>query len=502
MSTSGKLVWTAGLIAALVPAGFAQDEGNTLPTIEIIQWVVTRDGASTIWYDRDGAIGTLERISTDRHQELDDVTVTIEVLDADWVGDESDQNEQDEEIFLRLTAEGVLFGFEIGRPGLGEITPPQPPPFADDEVSDEFFGATEDEGFRPEGDPLRVVYTFRFQVPEFLGKNQLRLRGIINFDVAWILRFWASNEKQVDDDSSLNRAAVTLLALENPSLGPPNPQAFADAGADRTVPVNTIVVLDGSRTFETFNIGFDPDDDRNIFEKDILSFTWEWVSGPTRVDPEPEEPGNPRNPRATVMFDEDETGVYVYRLLVDDNVNALPSTDSVTITVVYSLPARNAPVAVIAGPANAVPVGAIVTLYGDEDPQGNTLSFDPDGDDLTYRWQQTNELGGPLAPEELQTAFQPLTGLDQPQSSWQALTPGIFFFRLLVDDGSFRSSATFSVEVVATATGGASDELTFSSPSGDQGDSRETTPMFCGSGLLLPLAVVPLALSVMRRRIR
>jgi hypothetical protein len=274
------------------------------------------------------------------------------------------------------------------------------------------------------------------------------------------------------------------------------------------VPRDAEVILDGSRTFDSFNLGFDSGD-TNVFEKDTLTFTWEWLAGPVRVDPTPTDPTDPSEPTATVVLP--AVGAYEYRLIVDDNVNALPSSDTVLITVVESLPAMNPPRAVIAGPASAVEVGEIITLYGDEDPDGNTLSYDPDGDELHYRWVQTNELGGPLDPDELQEAFQPLSDVDQPRSTWQAIAPGTFYFRLLVDDGDFRSSTTFSVEVVEAGAGtGGTTQQGDSGTTGDGGasgdDSGSTTDdtpaaPTCGVGLA-PLALLPFALCALRRRVR
>ncbi|MFQ5806854.1 MAG: hypothetical protein ACE5I3_10430, partial [Phycisphaerae bacterium] len=232
-----------------------------------------------------------------------------------------------------------------------------------------------------------------------------------------------------------------------------------------------------------------------------LTFTWEWISGPVRVDPVQTDPSDP-----IAIVTLTVPGVYEYRLIVDDNVNALPSTDTVRITVVDELPPKTPPVAIIEGPANAQPVGAIITLVSrSTDPD---RPDDPNGLLLDYRWQQTNELGGPLAPEELQDAFQPLSGLTEKKSTWQAITPGTFYFRLLVDDGDFRSSARFSVEVIDTETGGSTAAAGNSpaaggSNSGDGASQQQSlpTPAFCGAGML-PVAVLPLALCVMRRRMR
>jgi len=487
MRTSLRLILAGGLILTALPLALAQ-EGNNPPQVEVIRWEVFRWGGYELVYDRDLGVGSFFDIGAYLHEELDLVVVTLEVTDADWTGGGTEGDTDDEEFFVRFTARGDY-----------SWAPPEAPPIVGAE--NEFFGASSEEGFVPFPGELTREIAIIFMVPEFLGKNQSRLRGFIDFDVRWFLRFSVANEDDPENDQGVTSAFVTLLAVESPELGPLNPPAFADAGPDRTVPAGFAVILDGSRTFDSFNIGFDPGDDENVFEKDRLSFTWEWISGPVRVDPVQTDP---HDPKATVTLN--VVGVYEYRLIVDDNVNALPSTDAVLITVVAELPEKNPPVAIIEGPANAQPVGAIIALV--------SRSIDPDRPDdpngllLEYRWQQTDELGGPLTPEELQRTFQPLSGLTEKKSTWQALVPGTFYFRLLVDDGDFRSSARFSVEVIETETGGATetagDGSTGSGSNGDDGASQQqemTAPSLCGAGML-PVAAVPVALCVLRRRVR
>jgi hypothetical protein len=461
------------LLAAL-PSATAQ-EGNNPPTIDIIAWEVFHEGDWVIVYDRDLGVGSLTDIDEFIHQEFDLVLVTLEVTDADWTID--DEGEQDaEEYFLRFRTFAWSFG------------PPEAPPIR--ETDEDFYGATEDQGFAPPPGELVSTNVISFWVPEFLGRNQDRLRGYIDYDVFWLVEFAVSNEQEPDNEAVIDREYALVQAIEDPFLGPRNPPPFADAGADVTVAAGSDVILNGSRTFDSYNVGFDESDDENIFDKDILSFTWEWISGPERVDP---VQTSARDPSATVTLD--ESGEYVYRLIVDDNVSALPSTDSVRITVVDELPVNNPPVAVIRGPASAVPVGTIVTLTSE--------STDADGDELEYRWQQTDELGGPLPLENLQDVFQPLSGMTSDAATWQVLQIGTYYFRLLVSDGQYQSSATFSIEVIDTETGGASATTDAGSDS-DPGPAAEqpgSAPALCGAGAL-PLAALPLALCVMRRRQR
>jgi hypothetical protein len=192
-----------------------------------------------------------------------------------------------------------------------------------------------------------------------------------------------------------------------------------------------------------------------------------------------------------------EIGTYVYRLIVDDGVNALPSSDTVTIQVVSTLPENRAPTATIEAPTEAVVTGQVIMLNG-------TASSDPDGDRLSFRWRQTDELGGNLSSADTARVFQPLGGLEAPISQWQATTPGTFYFRLIVTDiyGAI-ATATVSITVVEAGTAGVTvtqgDETLGSTGEQEQvGDP--IAPAACG-GSLLPLAVLPLLLRLVRRRI-
>ncbi len=495
----------AVLVLTWVPTALGQTEGNVPPSIDIVRWAVLTDYGLVVVYDRDAGIGSLADVSSFLHHELDMVIVTVELADPDWVADESGSG-SDDKYYLRLKVEGTSFG------------PPIATPIA--EASDDFFP---EDGYAVPAGQTTAQKDITFVIPEFLGRNQERLAGVVDYDVFWFLRFDASND-QSPEAGGMNSVFIQVQAVENPSLATPNPPTFADAGADRTVPIGQDVILDGRRTFDAFNVGFDVGDN-NVFEKDTLTFSWEWVSGPVRVDPVQR---SPQDAVAVVRFEvpndpDDPNDVYVYRLTVDDNVNALPSTDTVRLRVVESLPAKHAPRAVIVGPANPVPVGSIVTLCGrrscdlDCDPNcGMAQTHDPCVDDtivspcdgwLHYRWLQTNELGQPLELDQVSAVFQPLAGLDEPSITWQALVPGTYYFRLLVDDGDFQATTTFSVTVIDTQTQGETvgDSSSNDSPgdtaSPDAGLGFVPAPALCGAGLL-PVAIVPLALVALRRRYR
>ncbi len=470
-------------VAGALPV-VAQDD-DVPPIIESISLEIARNQGVTLFGPFDPFVPFDP--ASELAREGDWIRITVVVIDDD-LPDNADS------IFVRKQSEWLPL---LGSPA------PEPPPMPGDTTN---FRAPRYTSI----DVGTATFVLDFIIPEWLGVNQARLRGEIDWDVRWFVTIAVSPEEEPGEDTPISTASFVLYGVEQLAFRPSNPPPFADAGPDQTVPMGIVVILNGSRTFDLYNAGFDVTSE-DVFEKDMLTYTWEWISGPLRVDPVEYPAGDPHSPIALVTLDvpndpDDPNDVYVYRLTVDDNVNALPSTDSVRIRVLVELPPRTPPRAVIEGPANPQPVGTIVTLVSrSTDPD---RPDDPNGILLDYRWEQTNELGGHLESDELQDAFVALSGQTEKTSTWQALRPGTFYFRLLVDDGDFISNATFSVEVVETATGGvtvAGDGATIRSDSGSgDGTARDgglSGPSLCGAGML-PLAVVPLALCVLRRRVR
>ncbi len=368
----------------------------------------------------------------------------------------------------------------------------------------QFFGASETEGFAPMEDDmvengLSLRFAFVFEIPEFTGKNQNRLRELINFDIAYEFDFAASNtETPSTDEFDVLCAVADVKVIESPELAPPNSKAFADAGVDRIVASGRTIVLDASRTFDSFNVGFNPDND-NVIEKDRLKFEWEWISGPTRVDPVQE---SEFSPTATVTIDvPDAEQPYVYQVSVTDQVNPGVTVDTVAITVLdpSELRPNRSPRATVTGDLN-VTVGDLVVLSGLD-------STDPDGDALRFRWSQVNELGLPIAATELQEEFQPLSGLTQPEVTWQANKAGTYYVRLVIDDGELSSAVTTTVRVsrgVNDPTPAAGDDAAGRGSDNADADGDSTpTPVggLCGAGIA-SAGLVPLALLAAKSRRR
>lgn len=418
---------------------------------------------------------------TDLAKELDIITVDLIVYDADLA--DPNNTTADQEFFYQVYALAASVG------------PPEPPAM---------YGATE--GYTSNGVPTPldpntyglgyVDIFFILQVPEFEGVNQARLRGLQDFDVAWILDISVANTDS-PNTGEFDVVDIAVFAVENATLRPPDAPPTADAGSGQTVPVGSTVVLDGSRSFDSTNLGFDPLDP-NIFEKDTLRYTWEWISGPEEVDPVP-DPDEPANALVTLTTTTTTSNPYVYRLLVSDESNALPSSALVRIYVSSSIPVNHAPRAAITSPAAAVTVGNRVQLSG-------LASYDPDGDALSYRWRQTNSIGGDLLADEIQKSFQPLNGVTSAVASWVTTEAGTYYFTLVVTDPSGLSSSAGPVTVnVVAATTTSTAQATASAQDRDTGvsttaETSNTAATACGVGSLLSLLVVPGILWAMRSR--
>ncbi|MFO0838714.1 MAG: PKD domain-containing protein [Phycisphaerae bacterium] len=461
-------------------------QGNAPPTVSITRWRVgqIRTGQLINVYDAsNSALNDRNRIynrSTGTgflHEEGDIIFLRIRIIDPDWAtagtGGQGQQQEQ-EQVSYAIFTDGLPY----------RNYPPVPTPIPES-TDGKFVGR-----FRPAAGVTFLDMDLTFSVPEFIGKNQARLRGEIDWDCRWFLQIAVSNNEGAPQEGDIFFSDFTdFVAIENPSLDQSaNPPPFADAGADQTVAAGTSVTLDASRTFDSFNQGFDTANP-NTIDKDQISYAWEFISGPVRVDP---VQSSQNSPTATVVLN--EIGQYEYRVTVDDNANDLPSVDTVVITVVDKIRGNHAPIAKIIGPGANVIAGNSVTLDG-------SSSSDPDGDALTYRWRQTDELGGELPLNEVRTKFQALSGLTESKSNWQALVPGTYYFRLLVSDGQALANTTTSITVVDAATGGIT-ETADAASSAQASDSSSGAPAglgACGAGLF-PLAAAPLAMLLMRRR--
>jgi RHS repeat-associated protein len=191
-------------------------------------------------------------------------------------------------------------------------------------------------------------------------------------------------------------ATVTISTLNSPPV--------ANAGPAQTVLAGTTVQLNGSASTDV--------------DGDPLTFRWSITSKPSNSNAVLSDPVS-----VTPTFFADQLGTYVVQLIVNDGtVDSAPA--SVTINTQDSPPVAKA------GPAQTVPLGALVTLDG-------TASFDPDGQPLTYHWSLLSVPVGSTAT---------LSDPNSAQPSFTADLPGSYVAQLIVNDG-FLDSAPSTVVI-------------------------------------------------------
>ncbi|MCY4491734.1 MAG: PKD domain-containing protein [Thaumarchaeota archaeon] len=190
-----------------------------------------------------------------------------------------------------------------------------------------------------------------------------------------------------------NSDTVTITVSERPT---------ANAGSDQEVASGSIVTLDGSAST-------DP-------ESDSLTYSWTKIAGPTvqlsnngDVQPTFTAPTGP----ATITL----------RLEVNDGTSK--STDSVIITVL----APPQPPIADAGPDKTGFINDMITLDG-------TASTDPNGDALTYEWNQDS--GTPITLDNFTSARTTFTAPSEPT---------ILEFTLTVQDATHTVTDSITITI-------------------------------------------------------
>lgn len=487
-----------------IPSIPIQPGGTERFTFEIAR-NITEYGEGNLWLGEFAPFAAFDP-DVDIAREFDFMTITFYVSDPDWTLEEDGSVGEIEDVFEYIAAWWVA-----SSPGSPEASPL-------DLATGLFLKLGE--GAVVSNGRIYQPVSLTFQISPYLGRNQDALRGdTVTVDGYWDLAVCVSNSEEpdfrfgdafVDEGTDEVRCyAVPLIGVtKHPSNRPANPAPIADAGGDRTnVAQGSSVILNASRTFDGTNVGFDPDNP-NVFEKDVLTYVWEWVSGPEYVEP---RQFDTTSPFATVVLntsseveDPDNPGEidivpYVFRVTASDDENDTTTSDYVEITVVdvadnlapQARAARIAP-----DPADDIVVGDLVTLSAAASSDG-----DNPPDPLTYRWRQTDELGNSLTPADADEILQPVAGLTGEELSWQANAVGTYHFQLTVSDGVSSDATSISVTVNEAGSQTAS---TASSASDPDEAAFETAPAggtgLCGGGVLLTLAIVPCGVWLLRRR--
>lgn len=204
----------------------------------------------------------------------------------------------------------------------------------------------------------------------------------------------------VNDSKANSQAAQVTVTTENS-------QPVANAGADQSAAVNTLITLDGSASSDV--------------DGDLLTYAWSFTSLPTGSTATLPDP-------TAVMptFTVDKPGSYTLQLLVKDGV-AESLADTVVITTLNSKSVANA------GTDQTVTLNQLVNLDGQN-------STDADGDTLTYAWTLTTKPTGSTA-----TLLNP----SSQQPSFTADKAGTYVAQLIVNDSTVDSDpATVTISTL------------------------------------------------------
>jgi len=180
---------------------------------------------------------------------------------------------------------------------------------------------------------------------------------------------------------------VSVLAISNGSNNPP----VADAGLDKTVEFGGNVTLDAAGSFDV--------------DGDSLTYNWVCVYGYAPLDD---------HELITPTYTPVHAGTYIFELTVSDGID-FSAIDTVVVQVVEH--SKTAPVATIS--MNEPDLG----FYIPATVQFQNTSYDLDGDDLYFFWEQT---GGPVVTI-LQNTSEP---------SFTPVVAGMYSFRMWVTDGT------------------------------------------------------------------
>jgi RHS repeat-associated protein len=194
----------------------------------------------------------------------------------------------------------------------------------------------------------------------------------------------------VNDGTVNSQPATVTITTEN---SPP----IANAGPAQTVPLGSVVTLDGTGSSDV--------------DGQSLTYAWSILSTPANSTATLSVPTS-----ATPSFTADKAGNYVIQLIVNDGlVNSQPST--VMISTINSIPVANP------GAAQSVESGSLVALDG-------SGSSDADGDPLTFTWAILSQPAGGTAV---------LSDVHAVNPTFVANVAGFYVVQLIVNDGKVDS---------------------------------------------------------------
>src|SRR5579864_5405775 len=192
-----------------------------------------------------------------------------------------------------------------------------------------------------------------------------------------------------DGTVNSNPATVTVTTENSPPV--------ANAGPAQTVPLGSVVTLDGTGSSDVDN--------------QTLTYSWSILSAPANSAAILSFPTS-----ATPSFIADKAGNYVIQLIVNDGiVNSQPAT--VMISTINSIPVANP------GAAQSVESGSLVALDG-------SGSSDADGDPLTFTWAILSQPAGGTAL---------LSDIHAVNPTFVANVAVFYVVQLMVNDGKVDS---------------------------------------------------------------
>ncbi len=242
----------------------------------------------------------------------------------------------------------------------------------------------------PEGNSLAYSWSF---VSKPAGSNAA-LSGATTSTPTFVLDTFGSYTVQLIVSDSKSSSVPTTVIINTKNTAP-----VANAGPAQSVPTQTKVQLDGSKSSDV--------------DGDPLTYQWSFVSVPTG--------STATLSNATIVnptFVTDKVGNYVVQLIVNDgHQNSAPS--QVTITDSFVPPTANA------GPNQTIEVESTVQLDGSH-------STDLQGYPLTYNWSILSTPAGSVATLSDPHAVKP---------TFKADLLGTYVMQLIVNDGVANSTA-------------------------------------------------------------